>query len=114
MVLHHAAAHPPGALRLPSACPSGRGAELGVVTISVADAIGLYKRSTLGERRPVDPRDIFRGMLDNANLAVTACHRFFSALMAFWLMQQTSDKRNPLVLRIRTLFSGNSTSSFAR
>lgn len=40
--------------------------------ISVAQAIDLYKRSTLGERRPVHRPDIFEGMLRNANLTVTA------------------------------------------
>jgi len=35
----------------------------------------LYKRSTLGERRPVDRPDIFEGMLKNANLTVSAWHR---------------------------------------
>ena len=41
-------------------------------TISVPDAIDLYKRSTLGERRPVDRPDIFEGMLNNANLTISA------------------------------------------
>ncbi|HWR78120.1 MAG TPA: GNAT family N-acetyltransferase [Thiobacillus sp.] len=40
--------------------------------ISTQEAIDLYKRSTLGERRPVDRPDIFEGMLRNANLVVTA------------------------------------------
>ena len=40
--------------------------------LSVDQAIDLYKRSTLGERRPVDRPDIFEGMLRNANLTVTA------------------------------------------
>lgn len=40
--------------------------------ISVETAIDLYKRSTLGERRPIDRPDIFEGMLQNANLTVTA------------------------------------------
>jgi len=40
--------------------------------IGVNDAIDLYKRSTLGERRPVDRPDIFEGMLKNANLIVSA------------------------------------------
>lgn len=35
-------------------------------------AIDLYKKSTLGERRPVDRPDIFAGMLKNANLIITA------------------------------------------
>lgn len=42
------------------------------VKISVEEAIDLYKRSTLGERRPIDRPDIFQGMLDNSNLIVTA------------------------------------------
>lgn len=42
------------------------------VSLSVEQAIDLYKRSTLGERRPVDRPDIFAGMLGNANLIVTA------------------------------------------
>jgi GNAT superfamily N-acetyltransferase len=40
--------------------------------ISVEQAIDLYERSTLGERRPVDRPDIFAGMLANASLTVTA------------------------------------------
>lgn len=40
--------------------------------ITVEAAIDLYRRSTLGERRPVDRPDIFAGMLKNANLTVTA------------------------------------------
>lgn len=40
--------------------------------LTVAAAIELYNRSTLGERRPVDRPDIFEGMLKNANLTVTA------------------------------------------
>ena len=42
--------------------------------IGVQDAIDLYRRSTLGERRPVDRPDIFAGMLENANLTVSAWH----------------------------------------
>jgi ribosomal protein S18 acetylase RimI-like enzyme len=42
--------------------------------IAVEAAIDLYKRSTLGERRPVDRPDIFAGMLKNANLIVSAWH----------------------------------------
>ncbi|KJS04654.1 MAG: GCN5 family acetyltransferase [Gammaproteobacteria bacterium BRH_c0] len=42
--------------------------------VSVAQAIDLYQRSTLGERRPVDRPDIFAGMLDNASLLLTAWH----------------------------------------
>ena len=40
--------------------------------ISVDEAIDLYNRSTLGERRPVERPDIFEGMLSNANLTLTA------------------------------------------
>lgn len=42
--------------------------------ITVEIAIDLYKRSTLGERRPVDRPDIFEGMLKNANLTISAWH----------------------------------------
>lgn len=41
-------------------------------TVSVDEAIDLYRRSTLGERRPLDRPDVFEGMLNNANLIVTA------------------------------------------
>lgn len=44
------------------------------LTITVEAAIDLYRRSTLGERRPIDRPDIFDGMLKNANLLVTAWH----------------------------------------
>jgi predicted N-acetyltransferase YhbS len=40
--------------------------------ITVDDAIDLYRRSTLGERRPVERPDIFEGMLKNASLIITA------------------------------------------
>ncbi len=43
-------------------------------TITVETAIDLYRRSTLGERRPVDRPDIFAGMLEHANLLITAWH----------------------------------------
>lgn len=42
--------------------------------ISALDAIDLYRRSTLGERRPVDRPDLFEGMLKNADLVVSAWH----------------------------------------
>ena len=42
--------------------------------ITVEEAIGLYRASTLGERRPVDRPDIFEGMLKNANLTISAWH----------------------------------------
>jgi hypothetical protein len=38
-------------------------------TVGIDEAIDLYRRSTLGERRPVDRPDIFEGMLNNANLS---------------------------------------------
>jgi predicted N-acetyltransferase YhbS len=41
-------------------------------SLSAEEAIDLYRRSTLGERRPVDRPDIFEGMLKNASLVVTA------------------------------------------
>ncbi len=40
--------------------------------ITVEQAIDLYKRSTLGDRRPVDRPDIFAGMLKHANLTISA------------------------------------------
>ena len=40
--------------------------------LTVAAAIDLYRRSTLGERRPVDRPDVFADMLKHANLTVTA------------------------------------------
>ena len=40
--------------------------------ITAEQAIDLYKRSTLGERRPVDNVQTFEAMLQNANLSVTA------------------------------------------
>ncbi|OGA43204.1 MAG: GNAT family N-acetyltransferase [Betaproteobacteria bacterium RIFCSPLOWO2_12_FULL_63_13] len=42
--------------------------------ISVDAAIDLYRRSTLGERRPIDRPDIFECMISNASLIVTAWH----------------------------------------
>ncbi len=41
-------------------------------TISAEQAIDLYVRSTLGERRPVDNLNTFEAMLKNANLTITA------------------------------------------
>jgi GNAT superfamily N-acetyltransferase len=40
--------------------------------ISVEAAIDLYRRSTLGERRPVHRPDIFAEMLRHAHLTITA------------------------------------------
>ncbi len=42
--------------------------------IPVDSAIDLYRRSTLGERRPVDRPDIFAKMIGNASLTITAWH----------------------------------------
>jgi predicted N-acetyltransferase YhbS len=41
-------------------------------TITAAQAIDLYKRSTLGERRPIHHIQTFEAMLKNANLTITA------------------------------------------
>ncbi len=40
--------------------------------LDVPQAIDLYSRSTLGERRPIHRPDIFEGMLRNANLTISA------------------------------------------
>jgi GNAT superfamily N-acetyltransferase len=40
--------------------------------ITSEQAIDLYIRSTLGERRPIDNPETFAAMLKNANLTVTA------------------------------------------
>lgn len=40
--------------------------------VSVEEMIDLYKRSTLGERRPVHRPDIFEQMLKHSNLIITA------------------------------------------
>jgi predicted N-acetyltransferase YhbS len=40
--------------------------------ITAEQAIDLYKRSTLGERRPIDNRDTFESMLKHANVTITA------------------------------------------
>lgn len=40
--------------------------------ITVEQAIDLYNRSTLGERRPVDRPDVFAKMLAHADLTITA------------------------------------------
>lgn len=40
--------------------------------ISAEQAIDLYNRSTLGERRPVDRPDIFENMLKQSNLVISA------------------------------------------
>ena len=41
-------------------------------SITAEQAIDLYKRSTLGERRPIDNIHTFEAMLKNANLTITA------------------------------------------
>jgi GNAT superfamily N-acetyltransferase len=40
--------------------------------ITVEQAIDLYTRSTLGERRPVQRPDIFESMLKHSNLTISA------------------------------------------
>lgn len=40
--------------------------------ISVYEFLDLLSRSTLDERRPVDDIECIKGMLDNANLTITA------------------------------------------
>lgn len=40
--------------------------------LDVYQVINLYKSSTLGARRPVDKPDVFQGMIDNANILITA------------------------------------------
>ncbi len=42
--------------------------------MTVDTAIDLYRRSTLGQRRPVDRPDIFAKMIGNASLTITAWH----------------------------------------
>jgi predicted N-acetyltransferase YhbS len=41
-------------------------------TITAEQAIDLYKRSTLGERRPIHNVQTFDAMIKNANLSITA------------------------------------------
>ncbi|BDT79972.1 GNAT family N-acetyltransferase [Polynucleobacter yangtzensis] len=41
-------------------------------TITAEQAIDLYKRSTLGERRPIHNVQTFEAMLKNAHLTITA------------------------------------------
>ena len=41
-------------------------------SLQVEQVIQLYKRSSLGARRPVDRPDIFAGMINNSNLIITA------------------------------------------
>ena len=40
--------------------------------ITADQAIDLYVRSTLGERRPINSVETFKAMLENANLTITA------------------------------------------
>ena len=40
--------------------------------VTAEEAIDLYVRSTLGERRPIDNKETFEAMLKNANLTITA------------------------------------------
>ncbi|HEX4646434.1 MAG TPA: GNAT family N-acetyltransferase, partial [Verrucomicrobiae bacterium] len=40
--------------------------------LDLDQVLDLYKASTLGERRPIDDRARFAGMLKNANLVITA------------------------------------------
>ena len=42
--------------------------------LDLDEVIDVYRRSTLGARRPVDDRDRMRQMLENADLVVTARH----------------------------------------
>ena len=43
--------------------------------LDLDEVIGLYRASTLGERRPVEDREIMRGMIENADLIITAWDR---------------------------------------
>ncbi len=43
--------------------------------ITAKQAIDLYTRSTLGERRPIHSEETFDAMLKNANLTITAWDR---------------------------------------
>jgi ribosomal protein S18 acetylase RimI-like enzyme len=40
--------------------------------VTAEEAIDLYIRSTLGERRPIHSKNTFEAMLKNANLTITA------------------------------------------
>jgi GNAT superfamily N-acetyltransferase len=40
--------------------------------LTVEQVIELFNKSTLGERRPVDRQDIFQGMIDNADIMISA------------------------------------------
>ena len=40
--------------------------------LDLEQVIDLYRSSTLGERRPIEKLDVMRGMIENADLIVTA------------------------------------------
>lgn len=40
--------------------------------LNLDEVIRLYRESTLGERRPLENREVMRGMVENASLIVTA------------------------------------------
>lgn len=40
--------------------------------LDVNQVIALYKKTSLGVRRPVDQPDVFQGMIDNASIVITA------------------------------------------
>lgn len=40
--------------------------------LSLEQVIALYKKSTLGERRPLDRPEVFAGMISNADIIITA------------------------------------------
>ena len=42
--------------------------------LSVEQVIDLFKKSTLGERRPVDRPDVFAAMINNADIIISAWH----------------------------------------
>lgn len=42
--------------------------------LSVEQVIDLFKKSTLGERRPVDRPDVFAAMITNADIIISAWH----------------------------------------
>ena len=44
-------------------------------TITSAQFIEILNNSTLGERRPVDDLDIINGMIDNADILITASYQ---------------------------------------
>ena len=40
--------------------------------LDLDQVIALYEASTLGERRPLENRDVMQGMLDHADIMITA------------------------------------------